>query len=152
MKWQWWNEPGGMMPMLSTNGTIVPEPVNCYSGSAERSHWSARLYLLDETEAHYADIWDHIWQIYDFTTKKTQLNALNFECLFWTNRMLHAAVTLEVFRNICVYEKGYIAVKTVWKSLCCVSGWIYAKLWKLHIWCLSHAVKNITTSQEVLFI
>lgn len=39
------------MPLFSGNGTIVPEPVNCYPGSEERSEWS-----LDETEAHYADI------------------------------------------------------------------------------------------------
>lgn len=28
------------MLLLSTNGTIVPEPVNCYPGSAEGSHWT----------------------------------------------------------------------------------------------------------------
>lgn len=49
-------------------------------------------------------------------------------------------------------KKGYIAVITVWTSHCCVSGWTYGKLLKLHTWCWSHQVKNITTSQEVLFI
>lgn len=78
-KWQWWNEPGGMMPLLSTNGTIVPGPVNCNPGQLRgHSGLSARLYLLDETGAHYADIQDHIWQIYDFGTKKTKANALDF--------------------------------------------------------------------------
>lgn len=28
------------MPLLSTNGTIVPEPVNCYPRSAEGSQWT----------------------------------------------------------------------------------------------------------------
>lgn len=27
------------MPLSSTNGTIVPEPVNCYPGSTEGSQW-----------------------------------------------------------------------------------------------------------------
>lgn len=29
------------MPMLSANGTIVPEPVNRYPGSAEGSHFQS---------------------------------------------------------------------------------------------------------------
>lgn len=53
------------MLLLSTNGRIVSEPVNCYPGSTGHSGCSARLYPQDETEAHYAGIRDHIRQIYD---------------------------------------------------------------------------------------
>lgn len=78
---------------------------------------------------------------------------LGILCLFWTNRSLLTAVThfKVVFSSIWA-NKGHIAVITVWTSHSCVSGWIYGTLWKLHTWCLSHRVKNITTSQEVPFI
>lgn len=38
-KWQWWNGPGGMMPLLSSKWTIAPEPVNRYPGSTQGSRW-----------------------------------------------------------------------------------------------------------------
>lgn len=55
------------MPLLSANGTIVPEPVKCYQGQLRgHSGLTARLCLQNETEAHYADIQDHFRQLYDF--------------------------------------------------------------------------------------
>lgn len=102
-----------------------------------------------ETGAHYADIQDHIRQIYDFQAKKTKVNSQDFMA------SLNVTCTNDfkgVFRGIWADQTGYIDVRTVRKSHCCVSGGIYEKLWKLHTWCLSHRVKNITTSQEVPFI
>lgn len=54
------------MPLLSTNGTIVPEPVKCYPGSAEGSNFLPGLYLFMRHRLIML-IYETIFrQIYDF--------------------------------------------------------------------------------------
>lgn len=117
-----------MLPLLSTNGTIVPEPVNCYPRSTQGSQWMFRQALSPGWDRGLLWWYKTILDKYMTFKPKRQKQMLEILCPFCTTRKLFAIVApfKEVFRSIWVDKKGYKAV--MWKSHCCLSGWIYVKI------------------------
>lgn len=87
VRWQRWNAPGGMMPLLSTTGTIVLESVNCYPGSAEGSQWpfSPVLSSVGDSSSLRWYTGPHSTTIWLYRAQKKKWNA-------WERRLSLAAV------------------------------------------------------------
>lgn len=49
-KWQWWNDAGGKMLLLHSNGTIVRGAVNCSLGSSQGSQLTLSWALSGRTD------------------------------------------------------------------------------------------------------